>query len=67
MNKIDIKDLKVLKSWPFKEAQQIITINGGLENFKIPQKGHILFEYSVFLIGCLKKSPNLFIMIYSNG
>ena len=44
MNKLDIKDLKELKSWPFKEAQQIIKINGGLENFKTPQKGHILFE-----------------------
>ena len=44
MNKIDIEDLNDLKSWPFKEAQQILKRNGGLANFKIPKKGHILLE-----------------------
>ena len=44
MNKIDIKNFNELKSWPFKEAQQILKRNGGMENFKIPKKGHILFE-----------------------
>ena len=27
-----------LKSWPFKEALQIIKKNGGLQNFKTPEK-----------------------------
>ena len=44
MNKIDIENLNYLKSWPFKEAQQIIKNNGGLSNFKTPEKGHILLE-----------------------
>ena len=33
-----------LKSWPFKEAMQIVKKNGGQQNFKIPNKGFILFE-----------------------
>ncbi|MBT5214704.1 MAG: lysine--tRNA ligase, partial [Pelagibacteraceae bacterium] len=44
MNKIDLLNKSNLKSWPFKEAQQILKKNGGLSNFKIPEKGHIVFE-----------------------
>ena len=44
MSKIDIKYYNNLKSWPFKEAEQIIRRHGGLENFKVPSKGHILLE-----------------------
>ena len=44
MNKIDLQNQDNLKSWPFKEAQQLLKRNGGLGNFKIPEKGHILFE-----------------------
>ena len=44
MNKINIENFNDLKSWPFKEAQQILKRNGGLANFKIPKKGHILLE-----------------------
>ncbi len=33
-----------LKSWPFKEALQVVKRNGGLNNFKVPKKGHLLFE-----------------------
>ena len=44
MNKINIENYNDLKSWPFKEAQQILKRNGGLANFKIPEKGHILLE-----------------------
>ena len=44
MNKIDLLDKSNLKSWPFKEAQQILKKNGGLSNFKTPEKGHIVFE-----------------------
>ena len=44
MSKIDIKYYNNLKSWPFKEAEQIIKRHGGLENFKVPSKGHILLE-----------------------
>ena len=44
MNKIDLENQSDLKSWPFKEAQQILKRNGGLANFKIPEKGHIVFE-----------------------
>ena len=44
MNKINIENYNDLKSWPFKEAQQILKRNGGLSNFKIPEKGHILLE-----------------------
>ena len=44
MNKIDIKYYANLKSWPFKEAEQLLKRNGGLQNFKIPKKGNILLE-----------------------
>ena len=44
MSKIDLKYYNNLKSWPFKEAEQIIKRHGGLENFKVPSKGHILLE-----------------------
>ena len=44
MSKIDLKYYNNLKSWPFKEAEQILKRNGGLENFKIPNKGYILLE-----------------------
>ena len=44
MNKIDLKFYNNLKAWPFKEAEQIIKRNGGLANFKIPNKGYILLE-----------------------
>ncbi len=44
MSKIDRKFYSNLKSWPFKEAEQIIKSNGGLANFKKPSKGHILLE-----------------------
>ncbi len=33
-----------LKSWPFKEAMQIVKKYGGQKNFKIPSKGFVLFE-----------------------
>ena len=33
-----------LKSWPFREALQIIKKNGGLQNFKTPEKGYLLFQ-----------------------
>ncbi len=36
--------IRNLKSWPFKEAMQIIKKNGGDSNFNIPQKGYVLFE-----------------------
>ncbi len=44
MNKINIENHNDLKSWPFKEAQQILKNNGGFSNFKIPEKGYILLE-----------------------
>ena len=44
MNKINNEFHSELKSWPFKEAMQIIKRNGGLNNFVIPDKGYILFE-----------------------
>ncbi|MBD1147513.1 lysine--tRNA ligase [Pelagibacterales bacterium SAG-MED31] len=44
MSKINLKYKAFLKSWPFKEAEQILKRNGGLENFKIPNKGYILLE-----------------------
>ena len=44
MNNIDIKYYNDLKSWPFREAQQIIKKNGGVSNFKVPNKGYILLE-----------------------
>ena len=44
MDKIKIQNQQDLRSWPFKEAQQLIKKNGGLENFNTPKKGYILFE-----------------------
>ena len=41
---IDKQLAQSLKAWPHKEALQIIKKNGGLNNFKIPSKGYILFE-----------------------
>ncbi len=41
---IKSETIKELKSWPFKEAMQIIKRNGGYEHFKLPEKGYILFE-----------------------
>ena len=41
---IDKEIIKNLKSWPFKEAMQIVKKYGGIKNFKIPNKGFILFE-----------------------
>ena len=41
---IDHEVVKNLKSWPFKEAMQIVKKLGGQQNFKIPKKGYILFE-----------------------
>ncbi len=44
MNNIKIDHHAELKSWPFKEAFEIIKREGGLNNFKIPNKGHVLLE-----------------------
>ena len=44
MTKIHPQHQASLKSWPFKEAQQLLKRNGGIINFKMPEKGHILFE-----------------------
>ncbi len=41
---IDSEIVHNLKSWPFKEAMQIINKNGGLQNFNIPKKGYVLFQ-----------------------
>ncbi len=41
---IDQDNINNLKSWPFKEAMQIVKKNGGLKNFKIPKKGFVLFQ-----------------------
>jgi len=41
---IDQEIISNLKSWPFKEAIQILKKYGGLKNFKIPDKGFVLFE-----------------------
>ncbi len=41
---IDKQLAQSLKAWPHKEALQIIKKNGGLNNFRIPSKGYILFE-----------------------
>ena len=35
---------QTLKSWPFKEAMQIVKKNGGLNHFRAPKKGFVLFE-----------------------
>ena len=42
MNKIETKYHTELKSWPYKEASQIIKRQGGYSNFKIPEKKFIL-------------------------
>ena len=47
MNKINIENFNDLKSWPFKEAQQILKRNGGLANFKIPEKVIIFVGQSI--------------------
>ena len=44
MSKINLKYYKNIKSWPFKEAEQIIKRNGGFANFKTPNKGYVLLE-----------------------
>ena len=44
MNKIETKYHSELKSWPYREASQIIERQGGYSNFKIPEKKYILFE-----------------------
>ena len=44
MNKINTDSQSELKSWPFKEAIQILKRNGGYNNFTTPDKGYILFE-----------------------
>ena len=41
---IDQEITKNLKSWPFKEAMQIVKKYGGHQNFRIPKKGYVLFE-----------------------
>ena len=38
MSKIETKYHTKLKSWPYKEASQIIKRQGGYLNFKIPEK-----------------------------
>ena len=44
IDKIENKYHDNLKSWPFKEALQIIKRYGGYANFKLPDKKYILFE-----------------------
>ena len=44
MNKIDQDNFQELKSWPFKQAHEIIKKHGGFFNFKLPNKKYILFE-----------------------
>ena len=41
---IDQQVFKNLKSWPFKEAMQIVKKYGGHRHFKVPKKGYVLFE-----------------------
>ena len=41
---IDHEIHQYLKAWPFQEALKIINNFGGFENFKLPNKDHILFE-----------------------
>ncbi len=41
---IDKNIIQNLKSWPFKEAMQIVKKYGGFTNFQIPKKGFVLFE-----------------------
>ena len=44
MNKIDLKYLQDLKTWPFIEALKIIDRFGGIKNFTKPSKEYVLFE-----------------------
>ena len=44
MSKIDRIYHSELKSWPYKQALEILKRNGGFDNFKIPEKKYILFE-----------------------
>ena len=44
MSKIETKYHMELKSWPYKEASQIIKRQGGYSNFKIPEKKESLFK-----------------------
>ena len=41
---IDSKYHNLLRSWPYQEAFRVIKKLGGLDNFKIPKKGYVLFE-----------------------
>ena len=41
---INIKDHENLKAWPFLEAKKIVKNLGGINNFKAPEKGYVLFE-----------------------
>ena len=41
---INQETINNLKSWPFKEAIQIVKKYGGRDNFQIPKKGFVLFE-----------------------
>ena len=41
---IDQNIIQNLKSWPFKEAMNIVKKFGGLQKFIIPKKGYVLFE-----------------------
>ena len=44
MSKIDRIYHSELKSWPHKQALEILKRHGGFDNFKIPEKKYILFE-----------------------
>ncbi len=41
---IDKELIQNLRSWPFKEAMQIVNKYGGQKNFNVPKKGYVLFE-----------------------
>ena len=41
---IDQKNYEFLKAWPYIEALKIVENFGGLKNFKIPNKGFVLFQ-----------------------
>ena len=42
--KISKENHDLLKAWPFQEALKVISKLGGLNNFKTPKKGFVLFE-----------------------
>ena len=44
MTKIENINYEDLKSWPYKQAMEIIKRKGGFKNFKIPDKKYILFQ-----------------------